>query len=173
MGLYIVTLRFGPIPFDFILKNRPVEVLKEELLIAVVVETPTVDARTEWETPPRLLNPHKDASWNRPLASFVYFKNYISLPDLQRQFYNKIICQKNISLLGDSAYFFSVYRRTTHLTFFHSRILYCQMINTLMAYLVSLSLQNWNSNTSVNSKYLQSCHQIQTSTHTSSKLSSL
>jgi hypothetical protein len=59
-------LGFSPTPFDFILKNRPVEVLKKELLIAVVVQTPTVDARTA-----RLLNPHTAASWNRPFASFV------------------------------------------------------------------------------------------------------
>jgi hypothetical protein len=64
-------LGFSPTPFDFILKNRPVEVLKKELLIAVVVQTPTVDARTKWETPARLLNPHTAASWNRPFASFV------------------------------------------------------------------------------------------------------
>jgi len=35
-----------PTPFEFILKNCPVKVLKEKLLVAVVVQTPTVDART-------------------------------------------------------------------------------------------------------------------------------
>jgi hypothetical protein len=40
------TLWLGPIPFDLILKNCPVEVLKEELLVAAVVQIPTADART-------------------------------------------------------------------------------------------------------------------------------
>jgi hypothetical protein len=52
----------------------------------------------------------------------------------------------------------------------HCRTIYCHVNNTLVVNVVSLSLQNWKSSTSVHSKYLQFFRQIQKSTPTFPKL---
>lgn len=66
--IYRALLRLCPAPLNLILKDCPVKILEEELLVAAIVKTPSVNAGAEWKTPAYLFNSHINARWHRLLA---------------------------------------------------------------------------------------------------------